>query len=95
MATVDFIRSVDLINERLHARSAVFGKSITQREPPRARRVTPIPRLPWRAFALAAIAVIGSGYAIARHYARTAAATPPPAVDELPAPELEPLPAHS
>jgi hypothetical protein len=64
----------------------VFGKSFVRPPTPRARRPQPIPTLPWRTFALAALAVGGSIWGLIDHYTRK----PPPAraPSEIPAPEV-------
>jgi hypothetical protein len=70
----------------------VFGKSIVQRPKPRARRLTPLPPLPWRTFALAALGVLASLWALQRYYERRHLPPPPPVVREIPAPEVVPAP---
>jgi hypothetical protein len=73
----------------------VFGKSITRPERPRTTRLLPVPGLPWRTFALAFLAIVGSVYALVRHYTRPEIAPQGESIRELPAPELELAPADS
>lgn len=71
----------------------MFGKSITRPSKPPARHLEPVPPLPTRAVMLALLAVMGSAYAIVRHYTRV---EPPPRAQpaemrEVPAPEVVPV----
>jgi len=70
----------------------VFGKSITERRRPRSTRLLPVPDLPWRTFALAVLAIVGSVYALVRHYTRPETPRETAPVREIPAPELEVAP---
>jgi hypothetical protein len=73
----------------------VFGKSVTDRPKPRARRIEPLPPLPLRTFALGFVAVVGCAYAIARHYTMHGASPVTNATSErereIPAPEIVPI----
>jgi hypothetical protein len=70
---------------------SVFGKSIIRPPRPRARRLQPVPGLPWRSFALALLAVLGSVYALVRYYGGRGQLPSPPPAQEIPAPDLVPV----
>jgi len=68
----------------------VLGKSIISPPRPRARKPARVPGPPTRALALGLVAVIGSGYALLRHYLMSPPPVVAPSMREIPAPDLTP-----